>query len=122
MKKKNLFLSLVLSSTMVCSMQSVVNISAQETYMPGVTVEENTNPDWNADYMATFVYEDTDARDAVSVNIQGGFQFYKDEEVKDYRRTEEVAREALRLATHKLPCKCKVVSRADLEGGDNSEN
>ena len=36
--------------------------------------------------------------------------------------SEEVAREALRLATHKLPCKCKVVSRADLEGGDNSEN
>ena len=30
---------------------------------------------------------------------------------------EEVAREALRLATHKLPCKCKVVSKADLEGG-----
>ena len=29
---------------------------------------------------------------------------------------EEVAKEALRLATHKLPCKCKVVSRADLEG------
>ena len=35
---------------------------------------------------------------------------------------EEIAKEALRLATHKLPCKCKVVSRADLEGGDNSEN
>ena len=35
---------------------------------------------------------------------------------------EEVAREALRLATHKLPVKCKVVSREDLEGGDNSEN
>ena len=34
---------------------------------------------------------------------------------------EEVAREALRLATHKLPCKCKIVSKADLEGGDNSE-
>ncbi len=32
---------------------------------------------------------------------------------------EDVAREALRLATHKLPVKCKVVSRADLEGGDN---
>jgi len=31
---------------------------------------------------------------------------------------EEVAREALRLATHKLPCKCKVVSKADLEGGE----
>ena len=35
---------------------------------------------------------------------------------------EDVAREALRLAMHKLPCKCKIVSRADLEGGDNSEN
>ena len=35
---------------------------------------------------------------------------------------EEIAREALRLATHKLPVKCKVVSREDLEGGDNSEN
>ena len=32
------------------------------------------------------------------------------------------AREALRLAMHKLPCKCKIVSRADFEGGDNSEN
>ena len=36
--------------------------------------------------------------------------------------SEEIAKEALRLATHKLPCKCKVVSRADLEGGDHSEN
>ena len=31
--------------------------------------------------------------------------------------SEDVAREALRLATHKLPCKCKIVSKADLEGG-----
>ena len=36
--------------------------------------------------------------------------------------SEELAREALRLAMHKLPLKCKVVSRAELEGGDNSEN
>ena len=36
--------------------------------------------------------------------------------------SEELAREALRLAVHKLPCKCKVVSRAELEGGENSEN
>ena len=35
---------------------------------------------------------------------------------------EEIAREALRLATHKLPVKCKIVSRADLEGGAGSEN
>ena len=30
---------------------------------------------------------------------------------------ETIAKEALRLATHKLPCKCKIVSKADLEGG-----
>ena len=46
---------------------------------------------------------------------------------------EEVAREALRLATHKLPCKCKIVSKEDVngvnvvsaqtaEGGEQSEN
>ena len=35
---------------------------------------------------------------------------------------EETAREALRLATHKLPVKCKIVSRADLEGGAAREN
>ncbi len=32
---------------------------------------------------------------------------------------EETAREALRLASHKLPCNCKIVAKADLEGGDN---
>ncbi|MCD7708379.1 MAG: 50S ribosomal protein L16 [Clostridiales bacterium] len=32
---------------------------------------------------------------------------------------EDVAREALRLAVHKLPCKCKIVSRAELEGGES---
>ncbi len=36
--------------------------------------------------------------------------------------SDEIAREALRLATHKLPCKCKVVSRADLEGGESNES
>ena len=36
--------------------------------------------------------------------------------------SDEIAKEALRLATHKLPCKCKVVSRADLEGGESNEN
>ena len=36
--------------------------------------------------------------------------------------SEEKAREALRLATHKLPLKCKIVSKADLEGGSVSEN
>jgi len=39
--------------------------------------------------------------------------------------SEEIAREALRLATHKLPIKCKIVSRADQEAemvGEGSEN
>ena len=35
---------------------------------------------------------------------------------------EDIAKEALRLATHKLPCKCKIVSKADLEGGVSNEN
>ena len=35
---------------------------------------------------------------------------------------EDQAKEALRLAMHKLPCKCKIAAKADLEGGDNSEN
>ena len=36
---------------------------------------------------------------------------------------EPVAREALRLAMHKLPIKCKFVTRADQESeGDSSEN
>ncbi len=30
---------------------------------------------------------------------------------------ENDAKEALRLAMHKLPCKCKIVSKAELEGG-----
>ena len=34
---------------------------------------------------------------------------------------EATAKEALRLATHKLPVKCKIVSKADLEGGESSE-
>ena len=35
---------------------------------------------------------------------------------------EETAKEALRLASHKLPCRCKIVSKADLEGGVSNEN
>ena len=36
--------------------------------------------------------------------------------------SEEVAREALRLAMHKLPIKCKIARRDELEGGDANEN
>jgi large subunit ribosomal protein L16 len=36
--------------------------------------------------------------------------------------SEEQAREALRLAMHKLPIKCKFVTREDQEGGGANEN
>lgn len=39
--------------------------------------------------------------------------------------SEEIAREALRLAIHKLPIKCKIVSRSEQQAemeGDSSEN
>ncbi len=35
---------------------------------------------------------------------------------------EDLAREALRLAMHKLPIKCKFVSRQETEGGDANES
>jgi large subunit ribosomal protein L16 len=35
--------------------------------------------------------------------------------------SEEVAREALRLAAHKLPVKCKFVKREEI-GGDSNES
>ena len=35
--------------------------------------------------------------------------------------SEELAREALRLAMHKLPIKCKIVARENNEGGEVSE-
>ena len=34
----------------------------------------------------------------------------------------DVAKEALRLAGHKLPCRCKIVAREGLEGGEANEN
>ncbi len=36
--------------------------------------------------------------------------------------SEEIAREALRLASHKLPVKCKFVKRDEVKDGDSLEN
>ena len=36
--------------------------------------------------------------------------------------SETVAREALRLASHKLPCKVKFVKKEQIQGGANNEN
>ena len=35
---------------------------------------------------------------------------------------EEAAREARRLASHKLPCRCKIIGREEVEGGVVNEN
>ncbi|AGA67985.1 LSU ribosomal protein L16P [Desulfitobacterium dichloroeliminans LMG P-21439] len=35
---------------------------------------------------------------------------------------EDIAKEALRLAMHKLPIRCKIVRREEVEGGDANEN
>ena len=35
---------------------------------------------------------------------------------------EDAAKEALRLASHKLPCTCKIVARESVEGGVANEN
>ena len=35
---------------------------------------------------------------------------------------EEAAREALRLASHKLPCRCKIIGREEVERGVANEN
>ncbi len=35
--------------------------------------------------------------------------------------SEETAKEALRLATHKLPLKCRIVSKADLEASEGGK-
>lgn len=89
MNKKNLLLSVALSGTMLMS-NGITALTAQNAvYSPGVTVEKNTNPDWDADYTATFVYEDKDARDAERVTVSGNFQFYSlnDPVVKNYEKT-----------------------------------
>ena len=36
--------------------------------------------------------------------------------------SEEIAREALRLAMHKLPVKCKIIARTEEEGGEHDES
>ncbi len=84
MKKKNLLLAVSVSTSFAFA-TNVSPVFAAPAYSPGVTVEENTtHPEWDADYIATFVYEDSDARDAVAVNVQGGFQFFDETEASAY--------------------------------------
>lgn len=62
----------------------VVWTNQPSSYKTGVTVEGNTDSRYVAPYQATFVYEDTDVRNAVKVTVSGNFQFYKEDEVKNY--------------------------------------
>lgn len=84
MKNSKKALSLMMASALVFTStphQFIVNALTQ--YQPGVTVEKNSTGKSDADYQATFVYEDTDERDAVSVSVAGSLQFYKHDDITD---------------------------------------
>ena len=84
MKNSKKALSLIMTSALVFTStphQFIVN--ALTGYQPGVTVEKNSTGKSDADYQATFVYEDKDERDAVSVSVAGSLQFYKHDDVTD---------------------------------------
>ena len=68
MKTRNLIATSSLALTMMLGIVATP-LSAQQTYTPGVTVEKNTNPEWEADYTATFIYKDKDARDDVAIKF-----------------------------------------------------
>ena len=61
----------------------------------------------------------TERKDAIKAS---GFSVHELLTLTSIVTKEATAEEALRLATHKLPVKCKIVSKADLEGGESSEN
>lgn len=89
MKKKNLFLSVALSSCMIIPSAMTPIFAEEKVYEPGVTVEKNTNEEYEADYQVTFVYEDKDEKNAIKVSVAGNFQFYdvNDEAVKEFEKS-----------------------------------
>lgn len=50
----------------------------------GVTVSANPDTTSDSHYLATFVYDDTDERNAVKVSVSGNFQWYKWDETKNF--------------------------------------
>ena len=89
MKKLNKFLGLLLLLAMgVTSIGTLpVHAEGESTPKEGFSFTENTtHPEWDADYLATFVYRNTDESKTVkSVSLAGGFQFYDPAEVHDYK-------------------------------------
>ena len=94
------FLKVMLASLMVLSL--VTKVEAARTYRAGVTVEANNDEQYDADYKATFVYEDKDERNAVSVRVEGNFYLYNwnDPAVKDYENTGKLVNSDVRDAYH----------------------
>ena len=74
MKLKN-YLVLFLSLLLIGSTLRTTNVFAED-YLPGVTVELNDDPQYEAKYKVTFVYENSD-NTITNVAVRGGFQFYK---------------------------------------------
>ncbi len=78
--------ALSITTAVALTMFQPTNVfAAPVSYNPGVTVGKNTNTSWVAEHIATFVFEDTDARDAVQVDLVGGFQFYDPATVSTYK-------------------------------------
>ncbi len=70
---------------------ATVSLAESAEYAAGVTVEDNADSQYAAPYQATFVYEDTDEKDAVSVTVAGNFQFgkWEDPAVVDFMNEEK---------------------------------
>ena len=89
MKKLNKFLGLLLLLAMGLTSIETLPVHAEGESAPkeGFSFTENTtHPEWDADYLATFVYRNTDESKTVkSVSLAGGFQFYNPAEVHDYK-------------------------------------
>lgn len=84
MKNSKKVISLLMASALVfTSTPHNLTVNALTQYNPGVTVEKNSTGKSDADYQATFVYEDQDERDAVSVSVTGSLQFYKHDDITD---------------------------------------
>ncbi len=69
------FIVVVLTFLVVCSIGQLPSF-ALEVFIPGVSVVENTEDEFPADYVAKFVYENDDV-DITKVEVKGGFQFYQ---------------------------------------------
>ena len=85
MKTRNLIATSSLVLTMMLGIVATP-LSAQQTYTPSVTVEKNTNPEWEADYTQPS-FTKIKMRVMQQMLAKRCFQFYKPEEVQSFANT-----------------------------------